>query len=75
MLNTLKEIVKHNQFQLNLVEGDQGSAENLYTISHNEMDIYDFFSDETLMEDVNPLEYYDHNQLQEVVHQFNLDKA
>lgn len=70
MLEALKEIVSHNEKQMAAADGDQGQAENLYTIDFEGFAVYDFFSDESLRFDVNPFEYYDREELENVVKRF-----
>lgn len=65
-IEVLKTIVKHNQMQMLKAKGDQSQAKDLYTISHEGQSIYDFFSSENFMEDVNPLEYYPIDKLRDV---------
>lgn len=57
-LKELKSVVDYNYKQLEKVEGDQNLAENLITLSHDDFEVYDPFTDETMMDKVNPIKYY-----------------
>lgn len=65
--NILKDIVAHNENQMEKAGYDQTYAEDLYVVDKYGQDVYDFFMDETFRESVDPVEYYGKEELLKVI--------
>lgn len=70
LIRYLRDIVEHNNREMERVGGDQTYAEGLYTLESNGQDVYDFFLDETMRDYVEPLEYYKKEKIEEVVNRW-----
>ena len=55
LLEQLEEVVMYNRTQVEKVEGDQGSAENIVEFEFEGMAIYDPYMDESSRFEVNPI--------------------
>lgn len=69
----LKEVVAYNENQLVKVDGDQGNAENLITFVHEEelVEIYNPFSDPSGRFEVDPIEEYGEEKIQEMINEYD----
>ena len=66
----LKDIVRHNEKELEKVNGDQNKAENLITFTFKDTSIYNPFLDETLRNEVSPTQYYGLGNIDKMVKQY-----
>ena len=66
----LKDIVRHNEKELEKVNGDQNKAENLITFTFKDTNIYNPFLDETLRNEVSPTQYYGLGNIDKMVKQY-----
>ena len=65
----LKDIVRHNEKELEKANGDQNKAENLITFTFKDTNIYNPFLDETLRNEVSPTQYYGLGNIDKMVKQ------
>ena len=66
----LKDIVRHNEKELERVNGDQNKAKNLITFTFKDTSIYNPFLDETLRNEVSPTQYYGLVNIDKMVKQY-----
>lgn len=69
----LGEVLDHNERQMNKVDGDQGSAENLITFvfEEEEVEIWNPFLDSSCRFEVDPVTEYGEKNIQEMINKFN----
>lgn len=67
LLKKAKELVMHNENELNKVDGDQSQAKNLHTIEIDGMEIWDVFSDDSMRFEVNPIDHYGQANIEKFV--------
>jgi hypothetical protein len=66
-IEKLRKIVESNYDKIRQADGDQSQAVGLRAIESNGQEIYDVFVDETMMDEVNPFEYYGHSKLKTMI--------
>lgn len=66
----LKELVEHNRKQVEKVGGDQNRAEGIIECPHEEFAIYDVFVDETMREEVDPVDYYGYENIIQMINEW-----
>lgn len=67
MEKKLIEIMENNYHNLGIVGFDQSRAKNLFTISHNDTNVFDFLHDETMRDIIQPIKYYGLEKLENVI--------
>ena len=70
ILKDLEEVAAYNKLEIEKSEGDQNLAKNIITFTHEETSIYDPFSDESIMSEVNPIEYYGMKKVLKMIKEF-----
>lgn len=67
----LKEVVAYNEKQMDKVDGDQCSAENLITFDDCGVEIYNPFYESSGRFEVDPIKEYGDEKIQEMINEYN----